>query len=60
MEGDTTHTVLDHVTDIAAIGALTWLAIERPGEASDFLVGAITSIAIGQRYAKHKWGNPPQ
>jgi len=50
-----THTVLDHATDVAAIIALTYISIER-GEVPIEIVTAITSIALGARYAKQKAG----
>jgi len=49
-----THHVLDHVTDLAGIGALTYLAAN--GALDSGALGAITTIAIGARYAKSKWG----
>jgi hypothetical protein len=55
MRGETHH-VLDHLTDLAGISALAWLAScgsSLPIE----VIGAITTIAVGQRYAKAKWGN---
>jgi hypothetical protein len=50
------HHFLDHITDLAGITALTYLA-QSPEPVSDGIIGAITTIAIGQRYAKAKWGN---
>lgn len=46
---------LEHLTDLAGIAALTVLALN--GVESTTLVAAITSIALGQRYAKEKWRN---
>lgn len=48
-------TLLDHVTDIAGIAALTVLGLNGALEPS--IAAAIVSIAVGQRYAKGKWLN---
>lgn len=55
MRGDTHH-LLDHLTDLAGIASLTALSlcgVDVPIE----VITAVTSIAVGQRYAKAKWGN---
>lgn len=54
MRGDAHH-LLDHCTDVAGIVALTVLASK--GTVEPEIVASITSIAIGQRYAKAKWGD---
>lgn len=58
MSGNITK-ALDHLTDIAAIGGLTYLAAVGaidPSATSAGVVGAITSIALGQRYMKGRLG----
>jgi len=45
-------TILDHTTDIAAIGTLAYLAMN--GHLSGVLVGAITTVAVGKRYYQAK------
>jgi len=50
------HEVFDHLTDGTAIIALAWLAANSTEPLSAEVVGAIATIALGQRYAKHKWG----
>ncbi|AGF91213.1 hypothetical protein HAPG_00027 [Halorubrum phage GNf2] len=52
--GTTLTTALDHLTDVAGITALTLIALQT-GSVPVEVVGAITTIAIGQRYAKGKW-----
>jgi len=47
-------TVLDHLTDVAGITALAIIALQT-GSVPIEVVTAITSIALGQRYAKGKW-----
>jgi len=44
--------LLDHTTDIAAIGTLAYLAMN--GHLSGVLVGAITTVAVGKRYYQAK------
>jgi hypothetical protein len=48
-------TLLDHVTDVAGITALTILGLN--GALDPSTVAGIVSIAVGQRYAKGKWLN---
>jgi hypothetical protein len=55
MRGETHH-LLDHLTDLAGIASLTWLAA-CGGSVPLEIIGAVTTIAAGQRYAKAKWGN---
>jgi hypothetical protein len=55
--------VLDTITDLAAVGSLTYLAAVSSEPLGAEVVGAITTVAIGQRYAKYKWldrGEPKQ
>ena len=52
--GTTLTAALDHVTDVAGIAALTVIVLQT-GSVPVEVVGAITTIAIGQRYAKGKW-----
>jgi hypothetical protein len=56
MRGEVAHEVLDHLTDATAIVSLAWLSANSPEPLSAEVVGAIATIALGQRYAKHKWG----
>jgi hypothetical protein len=54
------HHVLDHATDVVGIAALTYLANQAMVTGSALpieVVTAITTVAVGQRYAKAKWGN---
>jgi hypothetical protein len=53
--GETAHHVLDHITDVVGIGAVTWLSLN--GAASTEAVGAIVTMALGTRYAKAKWSD---
>lgn len=55
--GGVVHEVLDHVTDVSAIAALTYLSVNSAEPLTADLIAALTTIAIGQRYAKHKWKN---
>lgn len=55
-KGKAVHEVLDHLTDATAIVALAWLSATSAEPLSAEIVGAIATIALGQRYAKHKWG----
>lgn len=56
MRGKVVHEVFDHLTDATAIVSLTWLSANSAEPLSAEIVGAIATIALGQRYAKHKWG----
>jgi phosphatidylglycerophosphate synthase len=49
------HNLLDHVTDVAAIVALTLIALQRQ-EIPIEIITAIATIALGTRYAKSKAG----
>lgn len=49
----TVHTILDNVTDVAAIVALTYISVQR-GNIPIEIISAITSIALGARYVKNK------
>ena len=57
VRGKVVHEVLDHLTDATAIVSLTWLSANSAEPLSAEIVGAIATIALGQRYAKHKWGD---
>lgn len=46
--------LLDYTTDVVGIIALTFIAVHTT-EVPIEVVTAITSIAIGQSYAKSKW-----
>jgi hypothetical protein len=48
------HHALDHLTDVAAVGALT--VVELNGGASPSFIAAVVTVATGARYAKAKWG----
>lgn len=52
------HHGLDHITDLAGIAAITWMTTQ--GQVPIETITAVTSIAVGQRYAKAKWGNAYQ
>lgn len=54
MGNRTLNLLLDHATDVAGIIALTHLASSSE-PVSDGIIGAIVTIAVGQRYAKGKW-----
>jgi len=51
--GGTVHEIADHMTDVVGICALTYITVT--GEPSVDVIGAITTIALGARYAKGKW-----
>jgi len=55
-KGKVVHEVLDHLTDATAIVSLAWLSATSAEPLSAEIVGAMATIALGQRYAKHKWG----
>jgi len=53
--GTKTETLLDHITDVAGIAAITVLGLN--GGLEPNVAAAIVTIAVGQRYAKGKWMN---
>jgi hypothetical protein len=53
--GSRLDTLLDHITDVAGITAITVLGLN--GGLEPNVAAAIVTIAVGQRYAKGKWMN---